>query len=560
MEVFDYYYLCTQIFCQTMKKIYILYIFVLSTLGLVSCSDCSTLDKLEYIKNIGNKNPEKALMMLDSLEIEMREAPEYTKHKYDLLRIRLNDKAYHIPNSDLMIKELIEYFDTDGTIQDKQEVYYYAGSVYRDLKDTPRSLEYFFKSLEYSNNVINCDSTMLRNTFSNLGYLYFDVQDYNNAIRMAQKELDICKKIKDNDILSYMHVGANYLALDSLQQAKAAFDIAYQKILSSENTLEYQELLVNLLNYYSRLQDFPKAQRCFSLIKNKSIEELSASSCMAFAQYYESIGKLDSATVYCQHILDDKTDADNMYDASKLLFRINYCMEDIEKSIFYAKEYMELSDSIDFGKRQELAATVNNSYQYHLDLKKEQSLKDEKNKSRNFLIIVSLFSTILLSIGASLYIRRKNKYLKKIVALSSDLQKLSYDEKRLREEIKRKEEQNKAFIKILHQSELQVKAEEVITSIRKSSTGKKNMNMADWKMLYQAVNELYPTFHDKLLQELGDFNEQQLQFCYLVRIGLSNTQIQNVMELSRATVWRWKQKYDWALTFEIQDYSSPTRE
>ncbi|WP_353934276.1 hypothetical protein [uncultured Prevotella sp.] len=43
-------------------------------------------------------------------------------------------------------------------------------------------------------------------------------------------------------------------------------------------------------------------------------------------------------------------------------------------------------------------------------------------------------------------------------------------------------------------------------------------------------------------------------------MGLSNTQIQNVMELSRATVWRWKQKYDWVLTFEIQDYSSPTRE
>jgi tetratricopeptide (TPR) repeat protein len=545
-----------------MKKNLINHLSTLFTFVLVitSCSKDSTLNRLDYIKILGNEEPEKALVMLDSMEIEMRNATDYTKHKYDLLRIRLNDKANHIPSSDLMIKELVDYFETEGTIPDKQEVYYYAGSVYRDLKDTPRSLEFFFKSLECSKMNNRCDSTMLRNTYSNLGYLYFDVQDYNNAFVMAQKELDICKKIHGNEILSYMHMGANYLALDSLHQAKVSFDMAYQKIVSSKKMLQYQDLLINLLNYYSILQDMPKAQTCFSLINQDNLKDFSAFTYMAFAHYYELIGELDSATIYCQRILDDGTDIDEMYDASKLLFQLYHKIGNEEKTNIYAQKYMELSDSIDFGKRQELAATVNNSYQYHLDLKREQSLKDEKKRSINMLIVVSLLSILIISIGISIYIRGKNKYLKRIVALSSDLQKLSCDEKQLREEIKRKEEQNKAFIKILHQSELQVKAEEVITSIKQSSTGKKNMNMADWKMLYQAVNELYPFFHDKLLKELGDFNEQQMQFCYLVRIGLSNTQIQNVMELSRATVWRWKQKYDWVLSFETQEQGSLTKQ
>lgn len=91
-------------------------------------------------------------------------------------------------------------------------------------------------------------------------------------------------------------------------------------------------------------------------------------------------------------------------------------------------------------------------------------------------------------------------------------------------------------------------AEDVIEAIRQSSTGKKNMTSADWKQLYQAVDELYPLFRDRLLSELGDFTEQQMQVCYLMRIGLSKPQIQNITNLSRVTVWRWSKKFDWVLT------------
>ena len=125
----------------------ILSVIVLSLL--FSCSDKRTLEDIETIETIGDENPDKALVMLDSLEIEIRDKSDYVKHKFDLLRIRLNDKAFHIPNSDLMIKKLINYFEDNGTMLEKQEVSYYAGSTYRDLQDAPRALEYFLKSLEY---------------------------------------------------------------------------------------------------------------------------------------------------------------------------------------------------------------------------------------------------------------------------------------------------------------------------------------------------------------------------------------------------------------------------
>lgn len=98
-----------------------------------SCSKEGPLDKMEHIKMVGNDHPKQALAMLDSLEQEARRGSVYAQKKYDLLHIRLSDKANILPKSDAKIKELVEYFGKKGSDQEKQEVYYYAGSVYRDL-------------------------------------------------------------------------------------------------------------------------------------------------------------------------------------------------------------------------------------------------------------------------------------------------------------------------------------------------------------------------------------------------------------------------------------------
>ena len=71
------------------------------------------------------------------------------------------------------------------------------------------------------------------------------------------------------------------------------------------------------------------------------------------------------------------------------------------------------------------------------------------------------------------------------------------------------------------------------------------------------MDELNPLFKDRLLKELGTFTEQQMQVFYLMRIGLSKPQIQNMTNLSRVTVWRWVKKYDWVL---MPDEDSKSRE
>ncbi len=411
---------------------------------LFSCSDKRALEDYEKIKKIGDEDPSYALAMLDSLEIEIREQSEYVRHKYDLLRIRLNDKAFNTAKSDLMIKELLNYFKDKGSLLEKQEVTYYAGSVYRDLQDAPRSMEYFLKSLEYAqNDGHDCDSLMMRNAYSNLNDLYYKVQNYDAAIKMAQGELEISKQMHKDVILPYLHLGTVYLAQEKRQEAEKAFDAVLDEIIRSKDTSKHQYELLYLLNDYSYMDLLPKARKCFSMIITDPLEEFSDFPCMAFAQYYDLCGKTDSAIVYCNLVLEKGTDIYNQYDATRLLHRIYNRQGDMKNANRYAAVYMALSDSLDFGKRQELAATVNNQFQYHLDQKKEQSLKDERERYKNTLIIVSLAAILLASFAYLYNVRRRSKHLKEVLNLSSELQQVSSDEKQLRGYVEQKEKELK---------------------------------------------------------------------------------------------------------------------
>ena len=562
------------------------------------------MDRLDQIKHVGDSDPATALAMLDSLEIEMRAESEYTRNKYDLLRIRLNDKADKTATSDIVIKSLLGYFEREGTVQDKQEVCYYAGSVYRDLQDTPRALEYFFRSIEYAEDAEDCDSVMLQNTYSNLNYLYYGVQNYQEAVATGRKELEVCRALGRDKVVPLLHLGGALMATDSTRQAKAYLDEALQAIESSNKIAHQQGNLYNLLCHYVELGERQKAECCRKLIDGDPVRDFAAFPCIALAMYYQMTGRTDSASVFLNRVIDDGTDINNMYDAAKMLYQMYDVQGNQPKALHYARMYMQLSDSLDFGKRQQLAATVGNEYQYHLDQKKEQQLRDAKEHYKLAVAVVCAVALLLLCLGLAVYVRRRNRHLEQITALSQKLQGKADDEQRLRQEIDLRErklseakyqlekqddelgkvkaqldkvsteltgydielrekeqrltekmQQNQTFLNLLHQSELEGKAEDVIEAIRQSSEGKKNMQPADWKQLYRAVDELYPTFQDQLLKELGTFTEQQMQVCYLMRIGLSKPQIQNMTNLSRVTVWRWVKKYDWVVDSESVDTS-----
>lgn len=545
--------------------------FLIAALIVVFCScdsDSPYNTKLERIKQMGDVDPILALRMRDSLKHDIRQSSDYVQMKYDLLEIRLKDKAYIPATSDLDIKPIIDYFKVHGNVADKREAYYYAGCVYRDLKDTPRSLEYFLQALNLAEKERECDTVMLRNAYSNLHCLYYNVQDYRNALAMAHKEYALSECMHDLAASDAIHIGATLMQLDSVHAAEKYFVKAF-------GLMKDEETAVALLSQFANLGRDDLAEACY-----KRVEKQSASpwACISLGNYYRNLGANDTALYYYKKVLDEDIPLEAKYDAARHIF-------ELDRTVSNAMLFIRIGDSLNLGERQQKAATINNLYQYHRDMSLEQDIRREKESYRSTMIIAMLcFALSVISVilwylykgyrftrAQILQDERLGKLRKKLEerrdeekamreALSEtqsaysqsqeELRKINHQLAETKEELdaKKKEleeriEQTSDIMRMLHRSELTSTAEDVVNSIRAASEGKYNMKPTDWLQLYQAVDSLYPEFGQDLVKKLKKFSEQQKQVCYLLRIGLTNTQMENITNLSHATVWRWVKKY-----------------
>lgn len=573
--------------------------FIFAFMIMVSCSMQDATSELNLIKEIGNVDPHKALGMLDSISSTIENESEPVKMKYELLKIRLNDKADILPTSSKEIKSLVKYFNEYGDDADRQEAYFYYGSVLRDLQDFPSAIEAFLQSEDIASNMNGkCDSLMLRNTYSNLSYLSNLVQDNKRFLINAKKEYELSNKINNIQFPAIIHVADAYLYSDSIDAAIGYYDIAFD-IVKEKNILD-EELIRNLLTSYSYMGEIEKAEECKELLneycasRNISFINLNSATLLAIGEYYDRINEPDSAIYYNQSILNRRDDYLRMYDASRYLFRIFTNLNKRDEAIQSGLRFVEISDTLNLGLRQEMAATVNNRFNYYRDKEQEQALimENQAYQARIKTLILCGF-VLLISITLIVFIYRYRK-LKDIMGLKEDIASINAERmelandlaqrtmeleeskailnrqvneitlirqrlKEIQEEsnslsaelrakesiLKEKIEQNKTIISLMHQTEFEINAEEIIRTLKKSGDGVTSLTEKGWRDLYAAVDKLWPSFKQQMCDNMGTVTDQQRQFCYLARAGFSNTQIQNMANLSRVTVWRWSKKNEW---------------
>lgn len=561
-----------------------------SFLSCTNSNDDVLCRKIEKIKQFGNINPDSALVLLQDLKESIYYSSEHTKNTFELVKIRLEDKSFNIPVSDKEIKKVLDYFDKNGTCEERQEAYYYAGSVYRDLDDVPRALEYFLKSVECSEQCQGPDSVMLRNSYSQLSALYFSVQDYSNALNMAKKETDIAKKLNILDSRTLLHEGSAFLRLDSLSESKRCLMSALKYMENDKKNID-ANTLSSILYQLSSLGYKEDAYKCYQYVTDIQKDyDLPATMYLSLGKYFSLVEQVDSA-INCYSELTYKTnDLECKYDAFRHLSIIYNSKGDEENANYYAQKFIAVSDSINLGKRQTEAATINNRFKYQKDKEEEQRIKEEKERYYMMLLVSSFSFVVIVLVLISFFIYKKNLRLKEIIEKTQELKMVKGENRALQNEIllqeknllsardrirKNDEElckmrenldqsetdlqnaknqleerllQSKSILQLLHQTKFEGSAEDMIEKIRMAADGRYKMKELDWKRFHNAVNKLYPDFADRILMHSKKkISDKQLLFCQLIRVGITNRQIQILLDMPKATVWRWANKYSWIL-------------
>ena len=560
----------------------------------VTCTDYGSdreISRMNVIKQLGNSHPQLALASYDSLKDEFTKGSTYVRNKYTLLGIRLRDKAELPHTSDSCIRRLVPYFEKKGTIREMQEVYYYAGSVYRDLQDTPRSLEYFLKSAACTEKG-ETDSVMLRNCYSQLCAMYTKVQDYGNALQMAKAEYEVARSIGTLDGITMIQLGNAYMRTDSFPQAT---EVMRMMLTENDTTNLTPDILCDLLYYFSLTDDTANARFCYTrFVDMPERHPIKAQQHISLGKYFLLLGLTDSSAQHYQLALE-QGDSICKYDACRKLFHLYEDCGEKEEAYKYASEFLRISTCLDLGMRQEQAATINNQYQYYKDKQEEDSIRAEKEIMELYLWMTLLITLTLISVICAVYTFRKYQRQRLLHEISMTLDgdtgsdngneqethvlmriKKGMDSARIKQEemakklekaegnIKeqgqsierakrdaeeklqeahRQMERGVNLFKMAHLTELSKNDNDIVESIRKASRMEQELTSKQWSELISFINDRYPTFSQKIVTKHGPISEKQMHICYLLKMGFTNTEICNIMkDCSRSTIWRWKNR------------------
>lgn len=158
-------------------------------------------------------------------------------------------------------------------------------------------------------------------------------------------------------------------------------------------------------------------------------------------------------------------------------------------------------------------------------------------------VLIALFLMVILMYAVALYYMRRKE--RAFASSQAEMIRRTMLLEETQGQLEEKRRQSQSLLQKLRHSEMQENADDVIARVRLAADGKRRMDDADWKRLFSAVDSVYPDFSDMLLSRVTVLNNQQMQVCYLMRIGMSNPQIRNITDLPRTTIWRWTKTFGW---------------
>lgn len=172
--------------------IYILSVVAIA-LGVVSCGRTGISKSVVMADSLSQSDPAAAMAFIDSITARNENMSTDSRMRLGLLRTKAQNSAGVMFTSDSVMRNIVEYYESEGDADDRMLAYYLMGSVYRDLGDSPLALQYFNKAAEQADTTsADCDYRLLcrihgqaANLFLKQEIPYYALKEFAIAERYA---------------------------------------------------------------------------------------------------------------------------------------------------------------------------------------------------------------------------------------------------------------------------------------------------------------------------------------------------------------------------------------
>ena len=395
------------------------------------------------------------------------------------------------------------------------------GNVYSNWNENEKALKYYQKALEAA--IKTKQSEYIAGSYNSIGNSYSNLKKYDSALFYYKKAYTFYEKVGDNKLIAGIlnNIGTIYIKSDNnIIDGNKYFLDAYEIVKNTSDKKLIALLTINIASNYRKLKEYNKA-----IEYNKICEELSDSL---------------NSTLFKMRV---------NHSYSKIFFEIG----DYKKAYNYYIEYHKLQQEIfneekhkQFAEMQTKYETIEQKQQIDL-LKKNEEIKEIRifrQRITIFVIVLGIFFLTLVFYLQVKQYRLKQSLLKeekKQLEFEADL-RIAENEK-LEDLISHKErEMVTSTMHLVQKNELLQKLKSRLDKItfqeynddlnNLSKDIESNINIEkDWDTFKIHFQEVNPDFFEKLNNDFPKLTQNDLKICAYIKIGLSNKEIAQLLNI-----------------------------
>ncbi|KXN98619.1 hypothetical protein LS48_11100 [Aequorivita aquimaris] len=510
------------------------------------------------------------LAVPDSAEFYMEKALDYTEdyplqHAKMYLNLAINYRIGSQYQESLQASEnAIEQFKKAGNQEGVGRAYGEMASNYNYMKNSEKALEYLKKAIAIlKKSGSERELSIVRQKLANL---YYNNSNFTFARDIYEEILPVFAKEKGTNyyvtLLSYadclLQLEENYKeAEEALKEAENAFKEMNQK--------EYMWIAVsNLAQVYVAMGKSQQAQEAFQRAYDGMYQISSPRSLETSVRYldflnskkqYSKAQKVIERVKASTNSTRMKMNADNEIDFLKQAVFTYGQNGMVEKSLqaFERLDFLKdsLNTALNHAKSLELQEAYQNDLQRERNLvlkKNNELLIENNNKKDNILLLGFLSFILLLAIGLVLYRTNRNKLKlqQELVASLENSKKVLEEKNTLEGELRLERERvlenkEKELVQVsMEMSNLQnqiielienrdnLESSTVLAEKLKNLLGQNNY----WKYFKGKFIEVHPVFALQLAEMFPNLSENDVAFCCMLKLQLSEKEIAALMGIS----------------------------
>ena len=557
-----------------MKKLTILFFICL----LASCTKQAN-KQLSNIENIMLAQPDNAFTLLQKDSASICKEGTDAQMYYQIIRCRVADLLYIPHTSDSAMLKVANYYTKQNNQKALSMAYYCLGCIYRVLKEHPRAINYFLKS-------INTDSTHTPKEM--IGRCYYQLSGFEdnrkNPIKALEYEIKAYNYIsltKDYTLANncLINIAQDYKTLGNDEKYSAFINLAKNKISATKDTINLARFIIAKGQIAIQGRNNKKLKTLINEGKKilpTILKQQEYGFYLMQGYYYKELHQVDSASYYFQKVLNIGNPIME-YEANTALSETNAENREYTTAWKFLNKAIKLRNAIDSIDNKQEAEKMKASYNYELEVAKREEAEESKNRYKyamllGIICILGLTTLILAHKNAS-----KEKSIKQLKLIAQQNELIKNQEQKI-EEQKNMMHEHESNIKKLETRNNELSKYQLTSSEHCINKRSKNIKLDDDRWNQFRMSESYYKLHkmikngldhytnseqkqvlidimatiDNLFNEYGKrltaflpgLKDSQLEFAYLIKAEINFSNIAILLRKSKPSITKISKSFD----------------